>query len=285
MKIRSVKELRAQVSAWRSEGLTVALVPTMGALHAGHLSLVEDGFRRADRVVASIFVNPTQFGPGEDFDRYPRQEQNDAALLDSVGCSGLYLPSVAEMYAPGFCTAVTVEGLSQVLCGVSRPTHFSGVSTVVTKLLLQALPDVALFGEKDYQQLAIIKRTVRDLDIPVQIVGVPTLREADGLAMSSRNRYLSPDDRRIAPLLFQVLSEVGTAFLSGQNADALCADAAARLIPGGFSSVDYVAIRDAETLDKVDRWSGNPVRILGAARLGTTRLIDNVGIPVDQTNL
>ena len=279
---RTVQELRQQVQAWRQQGLRVALVPTMGALHQGHLSLVQEGFRRADRVIASVFVNPTQFGPGEDFDRYPRQEQADADMLASVNCSGLYVPSVAEMYAPGFCTTITVAGLSQELCGVARPTHFAGVSTVVTKLLLQALPDVALFGEKDFQQLTIIKRTVRDLDIPVQVVGVPTLREADGLAMSSRNRYLTPDERRIAPLLHGVLQGVGRGLLDGQDSDHLCAQATQKLLAGGFAAVDYVEVRDAETLAPAMQYDGTPLRILGAAKLGAARLIDNVGILVDQ---
>ena len=285
MKFQSIDQVRRQVSTWRRQALRVALVPTMGALHAGHLSLVEEGFRRADRVIASIFVNPTQFAPGEDFDRYPRQVEADAEMLKSVGCSGLYLPSPAEMYPPGFGTVVTVEGLSQDLCGAFRPTHFAGVSTVVTKLLLQVQPDVALFGEKDYQQLTIIRRTVRDLDIPGEIVGVPTLREADGLAMSSRNRYLGPDERRIAPLLFRVLSDAGDDFIAGGPADEICAKAADRLRSGGFASVDYVAIRDAETLEKTSIWTGRPVRVLGAAKLGAARLIDNVGIPVDRKNL
>ena len=278
----TVGELRAQVAAWRGQGLRTALVPTMGALHSGHLSLVREGFRHADRVIATIFVNPTQFGPGEDFDRYPRQEQADADLLAGAGCSGLYRPSVAEMYAPGFSTTVSVAGLSQDLCGVSRPTHFAGVSTVVTKLLLQALPDVALFGEKDYQQLTIIRRTVRDLDIPVEIVGVPTLREADGLAMSSRNRYLTSEERVIAPLLFQTLVDAGIEFAAGKDAETVCREAGRRLLSGGFAAVDYVAIRDAETLAPVSRWVGSAARVLAAAKLGSARLIDNVAIPVDQ---
>jgi pantoate--beta-alanine ligase len=278
----SVKELRAQIAAWRAQGQKIALTPTMGALHAGHLSLVQEGFKRADKVIATIFVNPTQFGPGEDFDRYPRQEQADADMLASVGCSGLYRPNVAEMYAPGFCTTVSVGGLTQDLCGVSRPTHFDGVSTVVTKLLLQALPDIALFGEKDYQQLTIIRRTVRDLDIPVEIVGVPTLRESDGLAMSSRNRYLNERERAIAPLMYRTLTEAGKAFVSGKNADEACEEATNKLLEGGFLSVDYVAIRDAESLDIVDYFGNKPARILAAAKLGSARLIDNVAIPVDQ---
>ena len=285
VKLQTVQALRAQVAAWRSQGLRVALVPTMGALHDGHLSLVAEGFKHADRVIASIFVNPTQFGPNEDFDRYPRQEQIDADLLDGAGCSALYAPSVAEMYAPGFATTVSVSSVSQGLCGASRPTHFAGVATVVTKLLLQALPDVALFGEKDFQQVAVIKRTVRDLDIPVEIIGVPTLREADGLAMSSRNRYLSPQDRQVAPILFQVLNEVGQGLLSGLDSDNLCAEAAQKLLSSGFSFIDYIEVRDAENLEKSNRYDGKPLRILAAAKLGSTRLIDNVGIFIDQKNL
>ena len=281
----TVKDLRSQVRAWRTQGLRIALVPTMGALHDGHLSLVAEGFKRADRVIASIFVNPTQFAPGEDFDRYPRQEQTDAQLLAGAGCSGLYLPSAAEMYASGFRTTVSVADWSHDLCGVTRPTHFAGVSTVVTKLLLQSLPDVALFGEKDFQQLTIIKRTALDLDIPVQIVGVPTLRETDGLAMSSRNRYLSVQERQQAPLLFQVLNEVAEGVKKGQDSQVLCEAAAVNLQNGGFSQVDYIEVRDAETLEKTRYWTEKDLRVLGAAKLGVTRLIDNVGISVDLKNL
>jgi pantoate--beta-alanine ligase len=277
----TVKDLRTQVAQWRMQGLKVALVPTMGALHVGHLSLIKAGFSQADRVIASIFVNPTQFGPGEDFDRYPRQQQADTDLLVSAGCSALYLPSVAEMYGPGFATNVTVAGLSQDLCGVRRPTHFSGVSTVVTKLLLQALPDQALFGEKDYQQLTIIRRTVGDLDIPVEIVGVETMRDLDGLAMSSRNRYLSEAERQQAPLLYQQLNQIAERLNLGGDIEQLCAQSAEKLLAGGFSAVDYLAVRDAETLQNPDMHPGQKLRILGAAQLGKARLIDNVGITVD----
>ena len=274
----TVADVRARVAEWRRQGLRIGLVPTMGALHQGHLSLIEAGFARADRVIATVFVNPTQFAPGEDFDQYPRQEAQDAALLESVGCSLLYAPMVAEMYPAGFVTTVTVPGISQGLCGGARPTHFQGVSTVVTKLLLQTLPDVALFGEKDYQQLCIIKRAARDLDVPVEIVGVPTHREADGLAMSSRNRYLSEDERRIAPALNRVLREVATGLQAGRDAASLCAQATIRLIDAGFLSVDYVEVRDAQTLAPVDRLSGSPVRVLAAAKLGGARLIDNINV-------
>ncbi len=276
--IRTVGALRARVRAWRAEGQSIALVPTMGALHRGHLSLVTAGFTQADRVIATIFVNPTQFGPNEDFSRYPRQEEADAALLAQAGCSALFAPSVTEMYPEGFATTVSVAGVSDGLCGAARPGHFDGVATVVTKLLLQALPDVALFGEKDYQQLGVIERAARDLDIPVRIQGVPTVREADGLALSSRNRYLTPDDRAVAPALYRALTEVADGLTQGQAAETLCAHATADLHRAGFSSVDYLEVRDAETLAPADRFTGRRLRILAAARLGAARLIDNIGV-------
>ncbi len=276
--VRSVADLRGRVRAWRTQGLTVALVPTMGALHQGHLSLVAAGLSRADRVVASVFVNPTQFGPNEDFDRYPRQEEADAALLAGAGCHLLYAPTAAEMYPAGFATTVTVAGLSDGLCGAVRPGHFAGVATVVAKLLLQCLPDIALFGEKDFQQLKVIERMARDLDIPVAIAGVPTHREPDGLAMSSRNRYLSPDERRIAPALHRTLTEIAAALRAGRPAGEACRTAAADLIAAGFAAVDYVEVRDAATLAPAERLDGRKLRIIAAARLGNARLIDNIGV-------
>ncbi|EME68784.1 pantoate--beta-alanine ligase [Paramagnetospirillum caucaseum] len=275
--VRSVAALRAQVSAWRKDGLTVALVPTMGALHAGHLSLVKRGLELADCCVASVFVNPTQFGPNEDFARYPRQEELDAAALASAGCHVLFAPDVAEMYPDGFATTVSVSGVSEGLCGAVRPGHFAGVATVVTKLLLQCLPDIALFGEKDYQQLAVIRRFARDLDIPVRIEGVPTLREDDGLAMSSRNAYMTPDQRAIAPWLFRALTGIADGLRAGAKAADLCPMAISGLLKAGFDSVDYIEVRDAASLapaESLDR----PLRILAAARLGKTRLIDNIGV-------
>ncbi|WP_096704465.1 pantoate--beta-alanine ligase [Magnetospirillum sp. 15-1] len=275
--VRGVAELRAQVSAWRKEGLTVALVPTMGALHAGHLSLVKRGLELVDRVVASVFVNPTQFGPNEDFARYPRQEEQDAAALTGAGCHLLFAPTVDEMYPQGFATAVSVGGVSEGLCGAVRPGHFAGVATVVTKLLLQCLPDVALFGEKDYQQLAVIRRFARDLDIPVRIEGVATMREEDGLAMSSRNAYMTPEQRAIAPWLVRGLSGIADGLRAGAKAADLCPMAASGLLKAGFDSVDYIEVRDAASLapaETLDR----PLRILAAARLGKTRLIDNIGV-------
>ncbi len=223
-RLPDVPALRAKVREWRAAGDTVALVPTMGALHAGHLALVERGLAACRRVVVSIFVNPTQFGPAEDFSRYPRDAERDLGLLAQAGADAAYLPDVAAMYAPGFATTVHVAGLTEVLCGPIRPGHFDGVATVVSKLLLQALPDLALFGEKDFQQLQVIRRMVRDLDIPVAIEGVPTVREADGLAMSSRNRYLSESERRQAAVMHAVLREVAAAVRGGgETAPALAA--------------------------------------------------------------
>ncbi len=276
--VRGVAELRAQVRAWRQHGLSVALVPTMGALHQGHLSLVAAGLSRADRVVASVFVNPTQFGPTEDFSRYPRQEEADSALLAGAGCHLLFAPDVAGMYPDGFATTVSVAGLSEGLCGTVRPGHFAGVATVVAKLLLQCLPDVALFGEKDYQQLKVIERLTIDLDIPVAIVGVPTLREADGLALSSRNRYLGEAERRAAPALYRALVAVADGLKAGGDAAALCPAAAAELVAAGFTAVDYVEVRDAATLAPAERLAGRALRVVAAARLGGARLIDNVGV-------
>lgn len=275
--VRTVTGLRSQVSAWRHQGLKVGLVPTMGALHRGHLSLVEAALARADRVVASVFVNPTQFGPNEDFAAYPRQEAADAGLLAGAGAHLLFAPTVAEMYPPGFATTVTVSGVSAGLCGDIRPGHFAGVATVVTKLLLQCLPDVAVFGEKDYQQLQVIRRFVRDLDIPVTVVGAPTVREPDGLALSSRNAYLSAEERAIAPAIFRVLSALATELRRGSEAKGPLAEAISELVGTGFSSVDYLELRDAETLEPLER-ADKPARLLVAARLGKARLIDNIPV-------
>lgn len=278
--VRTVADLRARVAEWRRQGQKVALVPTMGALHEGHLSLVRAAQKLADRVVVSIFVNPRQFGANEDFGRYPRQEAEDTEKLANVAADLLFAPDVTEMYPEGFATNVSVGGVTEGLCGAARPGHFDGVATVVTKLLLQCLPDVAVFGEKDYQQLLTIKRVARDLNIPVAILGAPTMREADGLAMSSRNAYLSPEERRIAARLPAILRELVAAAERGDELSALCARGIAELKAAGFASVDYLEFRDAETLAPVSRIE-RPARILVAARLGNTRLIDNmpVGVP------
>jgi len=275
--VRSVADLRARVRYWRDQGLAVALVPTMGALHRGHLSLIAEGLERADRVIASVFVNPTQFGPEEDFSRYPRREAEDAALLGGAGCHLLFAPRVSEMYPAGFATTVHVAGLSEGLCGAVRPGHFDGVATVVAKLLLQVRPDVALFGEKDYQQLAVIRRLVRDLDLAIEVVGCPIWREEEGLALSSRNAYLTPEQRAIAPALFRILDTTAQALTQGGEVSPLLAQAIRDLLAAGFDSVDYCEVRDAETLAPLDRPT-RPARLLAAARLGTTRLIDNVAV-------
>jgi len=275
--VRAVVDLRNRVRYWRDQGLGVALVPTMGALHQGHMSLISHALETADRVVASIFVNPIQFGPGEDFSRYPRQEAEDAALLSKAGCHLLFAPQVTEMYPDGFSTQVRVSGLSEGLCGAARPGHFDGVSTVVTKLLLQVQPDIALFGEKDYQQLSVIRRMVRDLDIPVAVRGVEIVREEDGLALSSRNAYLTAEQRAIAPALYSTLCATAEAVAAGRPASGLCAAAVRTLLEAGFDSVDYFELREADTLAPAE-FPVRPSRLLAAARLGATRLIDNVAV-------
>lgn len=278
--VRTVAALRAQVSAWRTEGLKIGLVPTLGALHEGHLSLVRRALQDADRVVASIFVNPTQFAPGEDFEAYPRSEAQDAALLAAAGCSLLFAPPPEEVYPPGFSTTVTVSGVSTPLEGERRPTHFAGVATVVAKLLIQTAPDVAVFGEKDYQQLQVIRRMARDLDIPTTIVGAPTVRAEDGLALSSRNAYLTEGQRPIAGALNLILKAVAQAAARGEPVEP--AEQAARevLIEAGFDSVDYLEIRGAEDLSRLGPGpiGDAPARVLAAAWLGKTRLIDNVTV-------
>jgi pantoate--beta-alanine ligase len=273
--VRTVKDLRAQVAKWRQAGEPIALVPTMGALHAGHLSLIAVAKDHAKHVVASIFVNPAQFGPKEDFKRYPRDEAGDVEKLAEAGVELVFIPDTTEIYPAGFATKVSLPSLTEDLCGAARPNHFDGVATVVTKLLLQCAPDVAVFGEKDYQQLLVIKQLVRDLNIPVQIVAGPIVREPDGLALSSRNGYLSPAERKTAPILYQVLSEAGAALANGVGCDAASSAGHFKLEGKGFR-VDYVAIRDPETLAPLSGPIRRPARVMGAVHLGTTRLIDNV---------
>jgi len=274
---RDVPALRQAVNAWRAQGLKVGLVPTMGALHDGHLSLVRAAKARCDRVAASLFVNPKQFAPHEDFERYPRDEAGDSAMLASAGCDLLYAPERAAMYPDGFATSVIVANVSTPLEGEFRPHFFGGVATVVTKLLLQCLPDAAFFGEKDYQQLLVIKTLARDLDIPVEIVGCETVRESDGLAMSSRNAYLSADERRIAARLNVIMREAIASVRGGKAIADAEADAAQKIAAAGFTCVDYLAIRAADTLAPVSDLS-TPARILAAAWLGKTRLIDNMAV-------
>ncbi len=274
--VRTVAELRAQVAAWKAAGARVALVPTMGGLHEGHLALVRRARELAERVVASLFVNPTQFAPGEDFDAYPRDEARDAALLAANGCDLLYAPTAGEMYPGGFATTVTVAEVSAPLDGLSRPQHFAGVATVVSKLLNQCAPDVAVFGEKDYQQLLVIRRLARDLDMPVQIVGLPTVRDTDGLALSSRNAYLTPAERPVAGQLNAVIKAAAEAVRGGEAVAAVEARALAALAQAGFERVDYLEVRGGEDLARLgpDPTTA-PARIFVAARLGKTRLIDN----------
>lgn len=275
---RTVTALRAAVGAWRLAGERVALVPTMGFLHQGHLSLVRLGKAKADRVVASLFVNPTQFAPSEDFDAYPRDEPRDAALLASAGCDLLYAPSVGEMYPAGFDTTVSVKRISGPMDGEARPIHFAGVATIVAKLLAQAAPDIAIFGEKDFQQLLVIRRMARDLDLPVEIVGAPTVREPDGLALSSRNVYLTAGERAVAPRLHAALKTAAAALQDGMPVQAVEARGYAALIEAGFGPVDYFDVRDAEDLTRLGPGplsGGARARVFVAARLGKARLIDN----------
>ncbi|HEX4197142.1 MAG TPA: pantoate--beta-alanine ligase [Caulobacteraceae bacterium] len=273
---RTVAELRARLAGWRAAGERIALVPTMGALHEGHLSLVRLARRRADRVVASLFVNPTQFAPHEDFAAYPRDEARDAALLAAEGCDLLYAPAADEMYPAGFATTVTVGEVSLPMDGHSRPMHFAGVATVVAKLLAQCAPDLAVFGEKDYQQLLVIRRLARDLDMPVEILGAPTVRAEDGLALSSRNAYLTPDERRIAGQLNLVIRTAAEAVRDGEPIGVVVTHALAALDAAGFTSVDYLEVRGADDLACLGAGPTTaPARVFVAARLGKTRLIDN----------
>lgn len=274
--IRDLEGLRAAVAAFRAEGASIALVPTMGALHAGHMALVEAARRPGTKVIASIFVNPKQFGPNEDLARYPRREAADARLLADHGCDLLWLPPVEAMYPEGFATNISVSGVSEGLDGAARPGHFDGVATVVTKLFNQTRADIAYFGEKDFQQLAVIRRFVADLDLPIEIVGVPTQRDDDGLALSSRNIYLDEEQRAKATALPRALGVAARSIARGDDPEAALAEARAALHAAGFE-VDYVALADAETLAESPA-PDRPRRLLAAARMGATRLIDNVAV-------
>ena len=273
---RSIADLRRQVAHLRGNGAKLAFVPTMGALHDGHLDLVRRARSLAGKVVVSIFVNPLQFAPTEDLDRYPRNEAGDVALLESVGCDLVYLPTPDVLYPEGFVSRIEMNGPALGLESDFRPQFFSGVATVVAKLFHQVRPDVAVFGEKDYQQLAVIRAMVRDFDMEIDIVGHPTVREADGLALSSRNAYLSPRERAVAPKLHQALQDVRAAALSGEDADAAIARAKDALRQAGFGQIDYIALRDAVTLGEAS--PGRPRRLLAALWLGKTRLIDNIAV-------
>jgi len=256
-------------------GGTIALVPTMGALHGGHVALLREGKRAADHLVASIFVNPKQFGPNEDLGLYPRREAADAEMLEREGCAILWAPEAGTMYPENYATSISVSGVSEGLDGAARPGHFAGVATVVTKLFNQVQPDVALFGEKDYQQLAVIRRLAADLDLGVRIIGVPTQRDVDGLAFSSRNAHLSKEERLAARALPRALVEAAQAIRDGGDVDAALAQARQTLAAAGFGAIDYVELCDPETLRPI-RVPNGPARLLAAAKLGKTRLIDNL---------
>jgi pantoate--beta-alanine ligase len=274
-----IAALRNLVRDWRAQGARIGFVPTMGSLHDGHMSLLTAARERADCVVASVFVNPLQFGPGEDFERYPRTPEEDSKLLAAAGCDLLFLPGVEEIYPDGrqSATRVSVPSLSQILCGAFRPGHFDGVATIVAKLFGIVQPDLAVFGEKDYQQLAIIRRMTADLDLPVQIVGAPTVRGADGLAMSSRNRYLSAADRATAPQIYATLHETITQIAAGERDYSLLEEQGAAALRAAGMQPDYFAVRDAASLQPPDATTREVV-VLTAARLGKARLIDNLRV-------
>lgn len=272
--VRSSEELALARAAIAG---TLALVPTMGALHPGHIALVEEAKRRAKSIAVSLFVNPTQFGPNEDFGRYPRREAEDARMLEEAGCEILWIPSVADIYPEGFSTSIHVAGVSDRWEGEARPGHFDGVATVVAKLLVSVRPDVAVFGEKDFQQLAVIRKMVADLDFPVETAAVPTIRESDGLALSSRNAYLSPDERARAVALPRALDGARKSILEGKSVGSALEFARRSLGEAGFSRIDYFALVDASTLEPIEDPKGE-MRLIAAAIIGSTRLIDNLAI-------
>ena len=275
--IRTVSALRQTVAGWRAEGLSVGLVPTMGALHEGHLSLVRAGLARADRVITTLFVNPKQFNNPADLAAYPRTEDSDAAKLAGAGAHLLYAPNAEEIYPDGFSTTVSVAGASEGMEGRFRPGHFDGVATVVAKLFLQSSADLAFFGEKDFQQLQVVRRMASDLDIPIEVVACPTIREADGLAMSSRNVRLSRAERTLAPRLAAVLLDAAEKLSAGAEAEPLLAKAKEALGSAGFGEAEYIELRSVATLAPLTRAS-EPARLLAAVWLGQVRLIDNVAV-------
>jgi pantoate--beta-alanine ligase len=275
--VRRSAKLKEALAQLRSNGESLALVPTMGALHAGHMALIEEARRRADRVAATIFVNPLQFAAGEDLDRYPRQEGADSVMLRQAGCDLLWLPFTRQIYPDGFATTIHVAGVSARWEGTARPGHFDGVATVVAKLLLTIRPDLAIFGEKDFQQLAVIRRMVEDLRMGIHVVGVPTVREKDGLALSSRNIYLSAAERAQAVALPRALHAASQQIRAGVSAHDALAEGRQALTKAGFSRIDYFALVDSETLEPVEQPSGN-MRLIAAAVIGETRLIDNIAV-------
>ena len=274
--IKSPSEMQQRASAWRREGKVIAFVPTMGYFHEGHLSLMREGRKRGDVLVVSIFVNPTQFGPGEDFDRYPRDMERDLRMAEEVGVDVIFAPTVEEMYPEGYQTYVEVEKVTQHLCGLSRPGHFRGVTTVVTKLFNIVKPHVALFGQKDYQQLITIERMVKDLNMDVEIVGMPTVREEDGLAASSRNVYLSPEERKAALSLYRSLRRAEELFSEGVRESQRILEEVKKVLEAEpLVKIDYVHVCDPETLEDIEGPIGERALVAVAAKVGTTRLIDN----------
>ena len=276
--VRSVSELRQVVAGWKSEGLRVGLVPTMGYLHDGHLSLIANALSDCDRVVTTIFVNPTQFGANEDLDAYPRDHDRDLKLIHEAGGHLVFIPEVTTMYPDGFATRVEVDGLTEVMDGAARPGHFNGVTQIVSKLLNQSQADIAVFGEKDWQQLAIIRRMATDLDIPTEIRGASIVRNDYGLALSSRNSYLNEDEIAIARKLNVILKKAAYDIAASEYPAEICAAAVAAILEAGFETVDYVDCRDAETLVEVEKLTERPARLFAAAKLGKARLIDNVAV-------
>ncbi|MBS0249575.1 MAG: pantoate--beta-alanine ligase [Proteobacteria bacterium] len=276
--VRTVHDLRKTLAKWRDRKQTVALVPTMGALHAGHISLVKLAKKKADKAVVSIFVNPTQFAANEDLSRYPRDEGGDLEKLGEADADLVWAPDVAEMYPEGFSTGVRAGSAAKDLEGAFRPGHFDGVATVCAKLFNQVTPDFAVFGEKDFQQLAVLRQMVRDLNMPLKLIGSPTKRDTDGLALSSRNAYLTEAERKIAPALYAAISALAKDVANGADIPAGLADAKRKVTAAGFAKIDYIEVRDPETLEPASTASGRPMRVLAACWLGKTRLIDNVAV-------
>ncbi len=272
-----VNQLRKRIALWRDQNQLITLVPTMGALHEGHLSLIELAHKLGDKVVVSLFVNPKQFGANEDLDLYPRDREGDLAALATRNVDLVYMPTPEQIYPSGFATTISVGGPSQGLCADSRPGFFDGVATVVTKLFLHCQPDLAIFGEKDYQQLLVVRRLVRDLDLPIEIIGGPIVRDNDGLALSSRNAYLSKTERQAAPLLHKLLEQTARRLKNGETMHEASRPALRELATAGFEP-DYFELRDASDLTPLQQLEEKPARLLIAARLGTTRLIDNIAV-------
>ncbi|WP_411891247.1 pantoate--beta-alanine ligase [Yoonia sp. SDW83-1] len=274
---RTLADLRAQTAIWRKADETIGVVPTMGALHQGHLSLARAARERCDRVIVTIFVNPKQFNNPDDLDSYPRTEEDDARKLESIGVDLIYVPDPEQIYPDGFATNVSVEGLTDMLCGAARPGHFDGVATVVSKLFLQTSADFAFFGEKDYQQLQVVRRLAADLDIPIEVVGCPTIREEDGLAMSSRNLLLSDRSRIKAPVLAEVMEDMRAQLRDGDGMSDIAEDAKTRILAAGFNDIDYLELRDGRDLSLLDQTVPD-ARLFAAAWLAGVRLIDNIAV-------